>query len=140
MSIDVKGIDRLMNKLNKLDNIKGINAVESVVPTIELALKAGASWAPNSVQYIRKCEIREYPRAYFVDIGLRNDEVDFDLWKHLWFHNWGYNQYYYGHKTGKYTIVHSMWFNNALNNIGDVAINKIKSELRVEIKKCLEAG
>lgn len=136
MSIDIQGLDRLMTKLNKLDNIKGKLAVNSVATEVERAIKEGASWS-NRESCIQICDERDYGKSYFVDIGLKGSLVNWEDGKILWFHNWGYFQHYYGHPTGKFTSMHIMWFNNAVSSIEGPTIEKLKSELRMQIKACI---
>lgn len=140
MSVEIKGLDALVNKLNRLSNIKGKQAVEMVASEVLTTIRGSANTFSNEAyQHIGMCDKRAYESgSYFVEIGLKNDYAPFDSWKNLWFQNWGYHQYYYGHPTGKFTSIHVGWFNNAVNSIEDQAIQKMKSQLRKEIKACLE--
>lgn len=137
MSIEIQGLDRLMNKLNKLDNIKAKVAVNSVAKEVEGAIKEGASWSDKE-NCIKICDERDYGKSYFVDVGLKGSLVNWEDGKILWFHNWGYFQFYYGHPTGKFTNMHMMWFNNSVSSIEGPTIEKLKNELRKQIKTCLE--
>ena len=139
MSIEIIGINSLLNKLNRLSNIKTKEAVDSVAKVVETTIKSGASWAPNASQYIGRCDVREYENgSYFVEIGLKNDNAPFELWKNVYFHNYGYNLKYYGHPTNTFVNTHIMWFNNSVNNVGEPTIEKLKSNIRRQIKACLE--
>lgn len=139
MSLVIKGLSPLMNKLNRLSNVKGKQAVESVSKIVETSIRVSASFSSEGSQYIGKCETREYLNgSYYLDIGLKNDKVSFELWKNLWYHNWGYNLEYFGHPTNTYVNMHSMWFNNAVNNIEGPTLERMKKILRNEIKACLE--
>lgn len=140
MSVSIKGLDSLMNKLNKLSNVKGKEAVESVAKVVETSIRGSASsFSGQASNYIGKCDNREYPNgSYFLEIGLKNDKVPFDLWKNLWYHNWGYNLKYYGHPTNTYINMHSMWFDSAVSSIEGPTIQKMKETLRNQIKECLE--
>lgn len=137
MSVSISGIDRLINKLNKLDKVQGKKAVETVAKTVETAIKAGASWS-NRENCIQKCDTREYETSYFVDIGIKSSLGNWEDGKVLFFHNYGYWQKYYGRPTGKFTNVHVNWFNQAVANIEGPTVQKIKEELRQEIRNILE--
>lgn len=140
LSSEIKGLSPLMNKLNRLSNLKGKEAVESAGTLVETAVRASASgFSSNASQYIGKCDKREYRNgSYYLEIGLKNDEVPFELWKNLWYQNWGYNLYFFGKPTGRYINMHAMWFNNAVNQIEGPTIQKMRSVLLKEIKACLE--
>ena len=132
MAFEIEGIDKLIKKLNKLSNIEAKKIVESVADDVEKAIVNSAkSFSDTEYLYIKKCETRNYGSSHFIDIGLKNDEVDFNLWRGLWFHNWGYHHW----KNGKYIAPHSMWFDNAVASIGESTTAKIKAKLKQEIKE-----
>jgi len=139
MSLEIKGINSLINKLNKLSNISAKNAIDDVANAVEKQIKASASsFSQNEASYIAKCEVRDYGNSYFIDIGLKNDKVPFNLWCGLWYQNWGYFNYGWNF-TGQYYIKpHQLWFNEAINSIEGQTLNKIKNNLREEIKKAME--
>ena len=139
MSLEIKGINSLINKLNKLSNIKGKDAIEKVSGEVEKQLRGYASdFSSKEASYICKCETRDHGSSYFVDIGLKNDKVPFEIWKGLWYQNWGYFNYGWNF-TGEYYIKpHQLWFNEAVNSIEGQTLNKIRNNLREEIKKAME--
>lgn len=139
MSLEIKGINSLMNKLNKLSNINTKKAVEEVADTVEFEIRVSASsFSDTEAKYIAKCEAREGERSYFVDIGLKNDNAPFELWKGLWYQNWGYFNYGWNFKGQYYIKPHQLWFNEAVNRIEGSTLQKMKSNLRKEIKKAME--
>lgn len=72
--------------------------------------------------YIGKCDIRDYGLIYFIDVGLKNDNIDFELLKELWYHNWGYTHW----KSGKIITPYVMWFENSIKTNKKNIILKIK--------------
>lgn len=139
MSLEIKGINSLMNKLNKLSNIEAKKAINDVANTVEKEIRGKASsFSQNEARYIAKCEVRDYGSSYFVDIGLKNDNAPFELWKGLWYQNWGYFNCGWNFKGQYYIKSHQLWFNEAVNSIEGQTLNKIKNNLREEIKKAME--
>lgn len=138
MAIGIKGINSLMNKLNKLSNIDAKKAVDQVADTVESHIRASAStFSQNEAQYIAKCEARDYKTSYYVDIGLKNDNAPFELWKGIWYQNFGYFNYGWNFSGQQYIKVHQLWFNESINSIENQAISKIKSNLKAEIQKAM---
>ena len=128
MVFEIQGVDKLINKLNKISNIKAKEVIEDVAKDVETAIVNEArKFSDTEYLYIGKCDVRDYGSSYFVDIGLKNDAVDFELWKGLWYHNWGYTHW----KSGKMITPHVMWFDNSIN----LCRNKIKNKIYVEIKE-----
>ena len=112
MAFEIQGVDKLMNKLNKISNIQAKEVIEDVAKDVETAIVNEArKFSDTEYLYIGKCDVRDYGSSYFVDVGLKNDIVDFELWKGLWYHNWGYTHW----KSGEMVTPHVMWFNNAIN-------------------------
>ena len=139
MSLEIKGINSLMTKLNKLSNIDAKKAIESVADTVEGHIRDSASvFSKEEAKYIAKCEARDYGSSYYVDIGLKNDNAPFELWKGLWFQNWGFFNYGLNFSGQMYIKNNQLWFNESVNNIQGPTIQKIKSNLTKEIKKALE--
>ena len=116
MAFEIQGVDKLINKLNKISNIKAKEVIEDVAKDVETAIVNEArKFSDTEYLYIGKCDVRDYGSSYFVDIGLKNDTVDFELWKGLWYHNWGYTHW----KSGEMITPHVMWFDNSINQINE---------------------
>ena len=74
MALEIQGIDKLINKLNKLSNIQAKEVIEDVAKDVETAIVNEArKFSDTESLYIRKCDVRDYGTSYFVDIGLKND-------------------------------------------------------------------
>ncbi len=139
MTVTIKGINNLTNKLNKLDNIKAKKAVDEVAKIVEKGLRDEASNFSTNSNLIREVEAREYGNTnYYVDVGLKNEYVDWELWKHLYFHHYGYNQKAWGHDTDIFTNKYQFWFTNAINNMDQQTLKELKKKLREEIRKAIK--
>lgn len=131
MAFEIQGVDKLINKLNKISNIKAKEVIEDVAKDVETAIVNEAKkFSDTEYLYIGKCDVRDYGSSYFVDVGLKNDTVDFELWKGLWYHNWGYTHW----KSGEMITPHVMWFFGATNQIKKNIMDKIKKDIRKKIK------
>lgn len=132
MSFEIQGVDKLINKLNKISNIKAKEVIEDVAKDVETAIVNEARTFSNiEYLYIGKCDVRDYGSSYFVDVGLKSDTVDFELWKGLWYHNWGYTHW----KSGDIIIPHVMWFDNSVSSEKKSIINKYKSRIINRIRE-----
>ena len=127
MAFEIQGVDKLINKLNKISNIKAKEVIEDVAKDVETAIVNEArKFSDTEYLYIGKCDVRDYGSSYYVDVGLNNDTVDFELWKGLWYHNWGYTHW----KSGVMITPHVMWFNNVINSNSKEVNNRIKAKIR----------
>lgn len=127
MAFQIQGVDKLINKLNKISNIQAKEVIEDVAKDVETAIVNEArKFSDIEYLYIGKCDVRDYGSSYFVDIGLKNDTVDFELWKGLWYHNWGYTHW----KSGEMVTPHVMWFDNVINSQNSNIKNTIKYKIK----------
>lgn len=130
MAFEIQGVDKLINKLNKISNIEAKEVIEDVAKDVETAIVNEArKFSDTEYLYIGKCDVRDYGSSYFVDVGLKNNMVDFELWKGLWYHNWGYIHW----KSGEMVNPHVMWFNNIINDDRNDTSCKIKAKINQEI-------
>lgn len=135
MSLEVKGINNLIKKLDNLTNINTESIVKDVAKEVEKSLRNEAKTFSNKAyKYIGECDTRKYGRSVFVDVGLKNDKVEWDLWKELWFHQWGYHNYGLNFH-GQYIDVHKLWFDIAIKNINKTTTKQLKDRLQNEISK-----
>lgn len=136
MSIDIKGIDTLIKKLDRLSRIESKKAVEEAADIILNSIRDAASFSSVG-EKAGRCEAREYGTSYFLDIGFSNEILEFDEWKHLWFHNWGYFNKGLNF-TGQYYInIHQMWFDRAVKAAQNEVEQKIKARLKEEVRNCM---
>ena len=133
MAFEIQGVDKLINKLNKISNIAAKEVIEDVTKDVETVIVNEArKFSDTEYLYIGKCDVRDYGSSYFVDIGLKNDTVDFELWKGLWYHNWGYTHW----KSGEMITPHVMWFENIINSNHTCIYKMIKCKMiyKIELK------
>lgn len=130
MAIEIQGVNNLINKLNKISNIEAKEIIEGAAKDVETAITNQAkTFSDSEYQYIGQCDVRNYGGSCFVDIGLKNNTVDFSNWKGLWYHNWGYTHW----KSGKQITPHVMWFDDAVNSVKTDITRKIKSRVKKEL-------
>lgn len=130
MAFEIQGVDKLINKLNKISNIAAKEVIEDVAKDVESAIiNEAMKFSDTEYLYIGKCDARDYGSSYFVDVGLKNDTVDFELWKGLWYHNWGYTHW----KSGEMVTPHVMWFENSLLSFREEIISDIKCKVQKSI-------
>jgi hypothetical protein len=139
MTITIKGINSLSNKLNKLSNIKAKNSVKEVAKFVEKELRNEASKFSTRSDMIGEVEEREYKNGnYYIEVGLKNRYEGWENWKHLYFHHYGYNQKLWGKDSNLYTNTHQFWFTNAIDNIDQKALKELKKKIQAEIKEALK--
>ena len=131
MAFEIQGVDKLISKLNRISNIQAKEVIEDVAKDVETAIVNEArKFSDTEYLYIGKCDVRDYGSSYFVDIGLKNDTVDFELWKGLWYHNWGYTHW----KSGEVITPYVTWFNDSISLIKNNSISKIKDKITNDLK------
>lgn len=139
MTITIKGINSLSNKLNKLSNIKAKNSVKEVAKFVEKELRNEASKFSSRSDMIGEVEEREYKNGnYYIEVGLKNNYESWENWKHMYFHHYAYNQKLWGKDSNLYTNTHQFWFTNAIDNIDQKALKELKKKIQAEIKEALK--
>lgn len=138
MSLEIKGLNNLIKKLDNLSNMKTDDIVQEVAEDMQKKLQEKArEFSDTEYKCIRITEKRTYKNgSCFIDVGLKNDEVPFDNWKGLWYHQWGYRQYFFGHDTGKMTTMHQLWFDEGIEEIA----KETKQKMRAKIKAKMNIG
>lgn len=136
MGVEIKGINNLIKKLDDISNISTKKIIEDIANDVTNTLRAKAQTFSNTeYMYIAKCEPRVYGLSSYIDVGLKNDEAPFELWKGLWYQNWGYFNYGLNFSGQQYISMHQLWFNETVSNIGSSVKKKLKSQLALEIRK-----
>lgn len=137
MAIEIKGIDNLLKRLNKLSNIETKEAVIEVAKDMQEAIQNKASTFSQNADEIKAFEPRTYGNGNtYVDVGLNSANSDWKKIKGLYFQNYGFNDYGWNFK-GQYHITnHLMWFNEAVQSAENDCKSKLKTKLKQEIQKC----
>lgn len=139
MSVEIKGINSILKKLNQLSSINTDKVIEEVAEELrEDISKAAKEFSDTSYMYVGKGEIRKYGLSSYVDVGFGKDDADFDLWKPLWFQQWGYFDKGLNFKGDFFISNHQFWFNEAIENSSGKIKKKLKEKLKHEVKKALE--
>lgn len=138
MAIELKGIDNLLKRLNKLSNIETKEAVIEVAKDMQKAIKDKASTFSDNADEIKAFEPRTYANgSSYVDIGIKSSDSDWDKIKGLYFQNYGfYNSGWNFKNTHPYIDNHILWFNEAIQSIENECKSKLKVKLKEEIQKC----
>lgn len=127
---DTKAIDDLLRKLNNYSNIETKEAVEYVAKEMNQALKSACPKDEgNSKESINICEVREYPTATYIDVGLRQDNVPFEKWRGAWFNEWGWSS------GGKMHTPHIGWFRNTTEAKAKEVTKYLKDKLKEQEKE-----
>ena len=136
LAIEIKGMNSLLKKLDKLSKIEAKEAVQEVADDLTKALQSKASeWSTKS-KYIKAYEPRNYGLSSYVDVGLKSSEAPFDEWKELWFQNYGFDDMGLNF-SGQYHITnHLMWFDEAINEEIENCKAKLKAKIKQQVNEC----
>ena len=90
MSIEIKGINNILKKLNNLSHIESEKAVKTVADEAQKYLHDAASEFSDSADAIQAFEERKCGNSTYIDVGLKADSCNWDKAKSLWFQQWGF--------------------------------------------------
>lgn len=139
MAIEIKGINSILKKLNKLSSIETDKAIVEVAEDLRKNISdAAKEFSDTSYMYVGKGEIRKYGLSSYIDVGFGKDDANFDLWKPLWFQQWGYFDKGLNFKGDFFIANHQFWFDEAIKKSEGEIKKKLKDKLKNEIKKALE--
>ena len=132
----IQGLDRLIRKLEKVSDLPYSEIIQHAADEFKEALRSSAATFSTHSNYIDACDTRKGENYMYVDIGLRNGRngATWEIWKHLYFHEYGYEQFFFGHDTHKKTTCHTMWFSGTVNSQKDATMQRIKQEIKRQIK------
>lgn len=137
MSIEIKGINNLLKRLNKLSNIETKEAVIEVAKDMQKAIQAKASTFSQNADEIKAFEPRTYSNgSSYIDVGLKSGDSDWENIKGLYFQNYGFHNYGWNFiNTHPYITNHLMWFDEAVQNVENDIKSKLKAKLKEEVQK-----
>lgn len=137
MPIEIKGIDNLLKRLNKLSNIETKEAVIEVAGDMQKAIQEKASNFSQNADEIKAFEPRTYGNGNtYVDVGLKSSDSDWEKIKGLYFQNYGfYNHGWNFINTHPYIDNHLMWFDEAVQGAENDCKSKLKAKLKEEVQK-----
>lgn len=135
MAISISGVDKLINKFNKISKLDTKTIIEDVGKELEVKIRSEAQKF-SQVEYkcIAVAEGRSYGMSYFLDVGLKNDKIPFEQWKGLYFHNYGYWNHGLNFNGERYINMHSMWFDGAVKGSEKIIKEKIKRKVKEGFK------
>lgn len=138
MSLEIKGINNLIKKLDKLSNVKTEDIVVEAGKEVEKEVRNYAKrFSKEGYKHIGVFEPRKYGLSCYVDVGLKNENADWEEWKSLYFQHWGYWNYGLNFNGKYYIKPHQLWFDIAVKQAEESAKRHLKEELRKEVKKAL---
>lgn len=126
---ELEGIDKVLSKLAKLQNIDK-NSPE-LIQSINREAMESMSRNTSSQGFPKSSQSCGFKMdGKFGEVGYF---TKFDDWKELWFQNFGYMQYYYGKPLHYKTVVHVGVF----DEIRHLTINDIKPVLERRVQQYL---
>ena len=135
MNIQCTGIQRLLNKLERINHVQAVKALDEVADMIIQEIKdacpvdTGAARGSVGVSDKSGSGLRAY-----ISVGLSRKTGNWDDWKGAYFQNYGYHNWGRGGiYHGKYVFVNQMWFNKVEDKIKGEAGKKIKARLKMMI-------
>lgn len=134
MSIQIKGIDNLLKKLNKLSNIETKEAVVEVAKDMQEGIQDEASKFSVKAEHIKACDPRIYGNSCYVDVGLKGD--NFEEWKELYYQNYGFDDYGWNFKGQIHISNHLMWFDEKVQSMEKEIKRKLRNKVKEQIKEC----
>lgn len=136
MSIEIKGINNLIKRLNNLSKIETKSAVEDAAKLMEESIKNKASSFSVKSETIKACDPRNYGNNCYIDVGLNNTNAPFDEWKELWFQQWGFYDYGWNFSGQYYINNHILWFDEAVQSAENEVKKVLKQKLKQQIRQC----
>lgn len=135
MNISVTGINRLLAKLERLNHVRAIEAIEDVANMVKEEIRDACPIDTGMARHsVGISDVRNYGLSAYVDVGLSNKTGNWEEWKGAYFQNYGYHNWGRGGiYHGTYVFVHQMWFNNVANSIKGEAGRRIKAKLKLMI-------
>lgn len=138
MGVTLKGLDNLLNKLDKLSNISTRDIIEEVADGTSIAIKEEArKFSDTSYLYCGKAKVREYGISCFIDVGFSTDNTPFELWKPLWFQHWGFYDHGLNFSGQFYVSNNRLWFDTAVKGYEKKAKREIKKKLQSKVRKVI---
>ncbi|CAG9702599.1 conserved hypothetical protein [Clostridium neonatale] len=136
MSVNIKGINNIINKINKLSNIESERIVIETAKDMAEAIKDKASTFSENADEIKAFEPRKVGNSTYIDVGLKSSESDWEKIKALYFNEYGY------HPRGGNTEVdyHKMWFTEVVQEKEKEVKKKLKEELKKQVQECWNEG
>ena len=125
---DIEGLQDLISKLTRLENLKVDDVLETVAEEGTQVLQANTA----SAGFPKSSQSADIHKKQYGGKGVAiGYEGDFDSWKELYFHHLGYQLYYFGHKTNKHITCHVGVF----DEIRHLTIQELQPVLEKRLKQ-----
>lgn len=141
MHIDVKGIDRLLNKLKALENV---NFQQEIQQIGEEVIRQMQSVTPRdtgkSAESIGIDTIISYKMGFLMKVGLSPKTAPWDSYKGVYFQNFGYHNWGQGGRfKGVFVATHLGWFTNFADGISNEVKQTIKFHIEQKIREIINS-
>lgn len=141
MNIDIKGINSLLNKLQRLENVDFQAEIKQIG---EEVIRQMQSVTPRdtgkSAESIGVDSIISYKMGFLMKIGLSSKTAPWDDWKGVYFQNFGYHNFGHGGRyKGVFVMTNLNWFTEFSNGISDEVKKTIKFYLQQKIREILNS-
>ena len=125
---DIEGLQDLISKLTRLENLKVDDVLETVAEEGTQVLQANTA----SAGFPKSSQSADIHKKQYGGKGVAiGYEGDFDSWKELYFHHHGYQLYYFGHKTNKHITCHVVVFDEIIH----MTIQELQPVLEKRLKQ-----
>lgn len=141
MNIDIKGINSLLNKLQRLENV---NFQQEIKQIGDIVIKQMQSVTPVntglSQQSIGVSDMINMRMGFIMKVGLSPKTAPWDDWKGVYFQNYGYHNWgQNGRYKGAFVNAHLGWFTEFEQSISDEVKKTIKFYLQQKIREIINS-
>lgn len=141
MNIDIKGINSLLEKLKRLENI---NFQQEIQQIGDVVIKQMQSVVPvntgASQQSIGVSDMINMKMGFIMKVGLSPKTAPWDQWKGAYFQNYGYHNWGQGGRyKGVFVNVHLGWFTEFEASISNEVKRTIKFYLQQKIREIINS-
>lgn len=141
MNIDIKGINSLLNKLQRLENV---NFQQEIQQIADIVIKQMQSVTPKNTglaqSSIGVSDMINMKMGFIMKVGLSPKTAPWDDWKSVYFQNYGYHNWgQNGRYKGVFVTTHLGWFTEFEQSISDEVKKTIKFYLQQKIREILNS-
>lgn len=135
MNISITGVNRLLAKLERINHVRALAAVEEVALMVKKEIQNACPIESGSARgSVGISDKRGTYLSAYIDVGLSNKTGNWDEWKGAYFQNYGYHNWGRGGiYHGVFVVTHQMWFNQVAQSIKGEAGRRIKARLKMMI-------
>lgn len=141
MNIDISGINSLLNKLQRLENV---NFQQEIKQIGDIVIKQMQSVTPVNTGLAQSCigvsDMINMRMGFIMKVGLSPKTAPWDDWKGVYFQNYGYHNWgQNGRYKGVFVDAHLGWFTEFEQSISDEVKKTIKFYLQQKIREIINS-